>query len=530
MFLSDKFYAAKLGPSLLPDATKLLLKYYADEKTILAYIVYPRIARTFAATKKEKMEKRIKAVWILTIITAILIIGSQGYWLYQQYCYSTEAFMQELHKQILQLEKEEMNTRYDKRTNNHKYTLSYKMEMPDSVNQNGKTTCAISFYGQKSKINNPTSLIKQNALLNEDSVIVRDSFRIENISNEILFDAARYGVEITNPFQAGKFDSLLQANRIKLTNIRLTQTDSIQWHGSYASSTRLFKPEMYIVYPYNPLLKQALKASIQIPLPSLLRQMAWQLLGSLILVLLLVFCLIYQIKTILKQRKIDEMRKSFVNTMIHELKRPVQTLKMCVAFLNNKSMRTDEKAMDEVVKDSMFELDNLSAYLAKLRDMTRADYEHTPLHIRTFDLRETIDKLIRLTNIPADKQVTVHPHYEMESTLVTADPVHIANIISNLIENAIKYSGKEVRIDLSCIQKGHTLTIQITDNGIGIPLAEQSKVFDKFYRGNHIPDRNIPGIGLGLSYVKLLTEAHHGHISLTSQPDKGTTFSIVLPQ
>ena len=287
---------------------------------------------------------------------------------------------------------------------------------------------------------------------------------------------------------------------------------------------------MYIAYPYNPLLKQALTASIQIPFPSLLQQMAWQLLGSLILVLLLVFCLIYQIKTILKQRKIDEMRKSFVNTMIHELKRPVQTLKMCIAFLNNKSMRTDERAMDEVVKDSMFELDNLSAYLAKVRDMTRADYGHTPLHIRTFDLRETVDKLIRLVNVPTNKKVTIHPHYEMKSTLVTADPVHIANIISNLIENAIKYSGKEVRIDLSCIQKEDTLTIQITDNGIGIPPAEQSKVFDKFYRGNHIPDRNIPGIGLGLSYVKLLTEAHHGHVSLTSQPSKGTTFSIVLPQ
>ena len=231
-----------------------------------------------------------------------------------------------------------------------------------------------------------------------------------------------------------------------------------------------------------------------------------------------------------EKSQIDEMRKSFVNTMIHELKRPVQTLKMCIAFLNNKSMRTDERAMDEVVKDSMFELDNLSAYLAKVRDMTRADYEHTPLHIRTFDLRETVDKLIRLVNVPTNKKVTIHPHYEMKSTLVTADPVHIANIISNLIENAIKYSGKEVRIDLSCIQKEHTLTIQITDNGIGIPPAEQSKVFDKFYRGNHIPDRNIPGIGLGLSYVKLLTEAHHGHVSLTSQLSKGTTFSIVLPQ
>lgn len=152
------------------------------------------------------------------------------------------------------------------------------------------------------------------------------------------------------------------------------------------------------------------------------------------------------------------MRKSFVNTMIHELKRPVQTLKMCIAFLNNKSMRTDERAMDEVVKDSMFELDNLSAYLAKVRDMTRADYEHTPLHIRTFDLRETVDKLIRLVNVPTNKKVTIHPHYEMKSTLVTADPVHIANIISNLIENAICWSreGKGICMDAvnACLSKG----------------------------------------------------------------------------
>lgn len=224
------------------------------------------------------------------------------------------------------------------------------------------------------------------------------------------------------------------------------------------------------------------------------------------------------------------MRKNFVNTMIHELKRPVQTLKMCVAFLNNKSMRTDEQAMDEVVKDSMFELDNLSAYLSKVRDMTRADYEHTPLNIRTFNLQETIEKLIRLCNVPTDKQVSIRPHFHMDSPLVTADPVHIANIISNLIENSIKYSETKVEIGIECILKSHTLTLRISDNGIGIPASEQGKAFDKFYRGSHLPDRNIPGIGLGLSYVKLLTEAHHGTITLASQPGKGTTFTLVIPQ
>ena len=84
---------------------------------------------------------------------------------------------------------------------------------------------------------------------------------------------------------------------------------------------------------------------------------------------------------------------------------------------------------------------------------------------------------------------------------------------------------REVAISISCTLQAHTLTLAISDNGIGIPASEQSKIFDKFYRGNNIPDRNIPGIGLGLSYVRLLTEAHHGTITLTSQPGKGTTVS-----
>ena len=114
--------------------------------------------------------------------------------------------------------------------------------------------------------------------------------------------------------------------------------------------------------------------------------------------------------------------------------------------------------------------------------------------------------------------------------LVTADPVHIANIISNLIENAVKYSGSSVHILISCVLHDHQLTLKVADNGIGIPASEQARVFDKFYRSSNLPDRSLPGIGLGLSYVKLLVEAHRGTISLTSQVDKGTTLEIHIPQ
>ena len=287
---------------------------------------------------------------------------------------------------------------------------------------------------------------------------------------------------------------------------------------------------MKIVYPYNPLKQEAMVGEITIPLSPLLRQMAWQLVASLFLILLLMYCLVYQIRTIMEQRKMDEMRKSFVNTMIHELKRPVQTLKMCIAFLNNKSMRTDEQMMDSVVQDAIFELDNLSAYLSKVRELTRADNEHTILSTRTFDLVATVEKLIRLNNTPADKAVRFETSFSDTSLWVMADPVHIANCLSNLIENAVKYSGNEVCIGIHASLEDNRLCLKVKDNGIGIPLQEQERVFDKFYRAQNIPDANLPGIGLGLSYVKLMVEAHGGSITLQSQPGKGTTFTVEFPQ
>lgn len=478
------------------------------------------------------MEKRIKIVWMLTIVTALLIIGGQSYWLYIQYRYSADEHMRNLYEQIIKLEQEEFEARYQKRSATTPMTMSYSIELPDLNNSRARTNCVISLYDIIKK-STTDSIAKAQMKLDEKKAIRRDTFTVHayNIPSELIFEAtSRYSTALSLPLTVAQMDSIFRANAITATDIQEVTTDSMLWKGSYTAMEGLFPPRMRIIYPHNPLQKEGITAIISVPIHPLLKQMIWQLIGSLLLVMLLICCLIYQIKTILKQRKIDEMRKSFVNTMIHELKRPVQTLKMCVAFLNNKSMRTDEQAMDEVVKDSMFELDNLSAYLAKVRDMTRADYEHTPLNIRTFDLRETIEKLIRLYNIPDDKQVTILPHFNMDTSLVTADPVHIANIISNLIENAVKYSGTVVEIDIKCTLKSHTLSVHISDNGIGIPASEQGKVFDKFYRGTHLPDRNIPGIGLGLSYVKLLTEAHHGTITLASQSGKGTTFTLQIPQ
>ena len=484
------------------------------------------------------MDKRIKIVWLLTIITSLLMMGGQVYWLYNQYGYSAEAYMQEMHQRILEAEDKEADIRFEHRQIGAEPLRSLGMNLSgwtslkeDSIKRpEPKSTTTLTFY-YKNKEDVDSAEIARLIKEESDTVLVCDTFRIEDVSTELLFSASTlYTLQISNPFQESLLDSLLQGQGIRMTNMRRETLDTLQWKGDYLPFREGLAYKMRIVYPYNPLEREALVGEVTIPLSPILRQMAWQLVASLFLILLLVYCLVYQMRTILTQRKMDEMRKGFVNTMIHELKRPVQTLKMCIAFLNNKSMRTDERMMDAVVQDAMFELDNLSAYLSKVRELTRADNEHTLLSTRTFDLVVTIEKLIRLSNAPADKVVRFETSFSETPLWVMADPVHIANCLSNLIENAVKYSGNEVCISIDASLKDNRLFLKVKDNGIGIPLQEQERVFEKFYRAQNIPDTNLPGIGLGLSYVKLMVEAHGGTVSLQSEMGKGTTFIIQIPQ
>ncbi len=452
------------------------------------------------------MEQRIKIVWIFSIASILLITCGQVYWLRNQYQYMNDEQINGIYDCILQTTQQ-----YD----------SIRTPQPKKVLSNTN----MFFYHLSKSID-----LEKRTTIDELILGVLKGRDLESLGQKNIET-----LKIEQQDSASTDDKEREAKRRKwalasfTTHLVVSEDSIYQWNAELKRQGTLFNPYIEVMYPYNPLKRQFVLVSVKVSPHVVLVRMGWQLVGSTCLIFLLGLCLLFQIKTILKQRRIDELRKSFVNTMIHELKRPVQALKMCIAFLNDKSMRTDEKAMDEVIHDSMSELDNLSAYLSKLRDMTRADDEHTQLSVRTFDIKTSLEKLVRLYHVPEDKDVAIETHFSSE-TLVTADPVHVSNIISNLIENAVKYSGKSVHIVVDCLLQDHQLTIRVSDDGIGIPVSEQNRVFDKFYRGSNLPDRSLPGIGLGLSYVKLLVEAHHGSISLNSQAGKGTMIEINIPQ
>ena len=522
------------------------------------------------------MGNRIRIIWALSLASAILLIGVQGYWLYNQYKHVVNTYAEELAGEILLAGEEEYKLRSKEIDTNYTFVLKKKLtNVSDSLSQIqiGHLMPHTAFG---SKLDNlfKDSIMSELGLDNYnyedlDSIKrvihdINDSLKYieRNITNLVVwnFESDSSGIykksdslnlskdtkisdndmpkeinkaitNFKNPFREELFDSILAAN-IPEINYKMSHsgTQDLTGVSSWRLSGNLFSPYLKVLYFYSPFENKGVVINVAIPSPPLFKSMAVQLLLSLALILLLISCLILQIKTILKQKKINEMREDFVHAMIHELKRPVQTLKTFISLLGNKDMRSDETITEQVIQDSMFELDNLSAYLKKLKDMIHADNDATSLKISCFNIKKLIDKIVRLVNNPLEKDVNISVSYEVESFWIEADIVHIANVVNNLIENAIKYSAQHVDIEIKVVLEERELYLTVSDNGIGIPSSEQEKVFAKFYRGSNFSDKNIPGIGLGLSYVKLITEAHKGKVSLLSDIGKGTSITICLPQ
>jgi signal transduction histidine kinase len=176
------------------------------------------------------------------------------------------------------------------------------------------------------------------------------------------------------------------------------------------------------------------------------------------------------------------------------------------------------------------EIHRLRTLVNSMLNLSKFEAGEMQLRSKQFDVGQLLIKTVlmfekRIT----DKNVEVEG-LEDAALQLYADEDLLFQVLYNLIENAVKYSGNEVCICIDASLKDNRLYMKIKDNGMGIPSQEQERVFEKFYRAQNIPDANLPGIGLRLSYVKLMVEAHGGNITLQSQPGKGTTFTIEIPQ
>ena len=314
-------------------------------------------------------------------------------------------------------------------------------------------------------------------------------------------------------------------HRIEIVNLR---EDSTALQG-------ISNPSAYIpsqnaecfYYNYDLYNKMAYRLWVEPTHRVVLHQMQGILGTSLIIVFILGLSFWYLLRIILQQKTVEELKEDFTHNITHELKTPIAVAYAANDALMNFPSESKEKRENyhSIVQDQLKQLSGLVEQILSMSKKERKDFH---LHYETIELRPMLENIINRQLLKSEKDVSIRLQME-EDISIRADRTHLSNMISNLSDNAEKYSDGKAEICIKCQIQGKMCQIQVVDNGIGIPLDKQPYLFNKFYRiptGNR---HNVKGYGLGLYYVKMMAEFHKGNIRLESTPGKGSTFTLNIP-
>jgi len=262
----------------------------------------------------------------------------------------------------------------------------------------------------------------------------------------------------------------------------------------------------------------------------LLRQTAGMILISLILIIIIVMLFIYVIKVIVWQNRLSEMKTDFINNMTHEIKTPIATISLACEAMNDPDVKNNDTLAANYLKIIGDENQRLGGIVEKILQNAIIEKEDFRLKREKVNVNEIINHVIHTHGMHIevkDGKITTSLH--ADRPFIFADKWHLTNAISNLVDNATKYSPRKPQIEIATGNYGEGVTISVIDNGIGISKEDQKKIFDKLYR---VPTGNIhdvKGFGLGLSYVKTIVERHGGKILVESELKKGSRFTLYLP-
>ena len=253
-------------------------------------------------------------------------------------------------------------------------------------------------------------------------------------------------------------------------------------------------------------------------------------LTSVALTTIIIGIFIFTLWIIFRQKRLSEMKTDFVNNMTHELKTPISTISLASQMLNDPSVPVENKNLGHISRIIDTESKRLGVQVEKVLQMAIFDRGKLKLKWKTMDIHDLISHSVENFSLQIKKRggkISWSPG--ASSSIVSVDEVHITNVISNVLDNAIKYCRETPEIEVSTWNENNSVVLQIKDNGIGISKENQKRIFEKFYRVPTGNIHNVKGFGLGLSYVKRIIEIHNGSINLTSELNRGTRFDIFIP-
>ncbi|WP_100612310.1 sensor histidine kinase [Confluentibacter lentus] len=251
---------------------------------------------------------------------------------------------------------------------------------------------------------------------------------------------------------------------------------------------------------------------------------------SVIFTLVILFTYTSALYQLLKQRKISEIKTDFINNMTHEFKTPIATINLALDAIKNPKIIDDKDKVLRYLNMIKEENKRMHAQVENVLRISKLEKNELNISKDKVDLHDLVeDALTHVELMVEDRQGYIKTHLGALKSTVLANETHFTSVIVNILDNAIKYSPDAPKIDVYTENVGTHILLKIKDQGSGMSKAATKRVFEKFYREHTGNIHNVKGHGLGLAYVKRIVEDHQGHVSVESEKDKGSIFTIKLP-
>jgi two-component system phosphate regulon sensor histidine kinase PhoR len=440
---------------------------------------------------------KLRTVWIIFFLSVFSLLAFQAVWLYSIYNEKKIDVEEDVNLLLTESIEEELKFRYDKFIS--KDTILFLPE---------KEILADTARATASGELNPKEIMETSFL--------QQVFEIIDAPVQILFIDSLFSEKIGNLNISGKYSLLYKDS----TGIILEQTGDL----SSSRMEKAFHTDSLLIVD-----GKRIQAIVDISPFAVFKRMIWLLGASFLVLIIILACIIYQAKTIFTQYKLNRLREDFTNALTHDMKTPLGTINAVLSMFREGSLENNPEMREKFGKTAMDQVSGLLMLVEKILTIAKMEEGKLELERTPVDLLEIANELKNRFSLSKEKQVTILTSVELGDRIVYLDRTLIKDAIANLMENAIKYSGASVRIELDCYVENKQLFIRVRDNGFGISEKDKQKIFEKFERGAAVERKGAKGFGLGLNYVKRVTEAHGGIVVLYSKEKEGSEFTMVLP-
>ncbi len=396
------------------------------------------------------------------------------------------------------------------------------------------------FKGQRTNVDHDSV----NIALQLDQRVVQQIFKKARFVNEMMIDAFKNNAyqDQSERVELNFLDSVLKT---ELTmekypeRYQFTVTDESNqplkfkhFPSNYSNKLDTNSSYRTLLFPGNSL-DENLYVHISFPRKKsfLLQEMWGPLVVNLALVLLIITAFVFMFRTILTQKKLSEMKNDFISNMTHEFKTPISTISLACQAMSDTDMIGDKGIEQTAPYVNMIAAENerLGILVERILQSATLDKKELRLRNEELNLNEIIHEITKRAKFGlSNPEGTISVDVPEQIIRTVGDKFHVTNMISNLVDNAVKYSGGKPEVSISLKKDGRKTLIAVRDHGIGIKKEHLNKIFDKLYRIPTGNVHNVKGFGLGLSYVKAITDLHGWTVQVKSKYGSGSEFTVII--